>query len=150
MKQNNKVLSKDFNDTETMAYIVKGPVPKSGQTASSGGIRENGKLCAQYRDPMPYTEIPSPTNGNQADIQTAQLKKDITLDIVSLFWYEFGKPLTKSLFKVATQKLATRINKDWRQERIICPQVVDVVNETVSPKLRDRSNVILFPANRAG
>ena len=37
-------------------YVVEAPEPKDGQVASSGGIRENGKLVAQYKNPRPYEE----------------------------------------------------------------------------------------------
>ena len=37
-------------------YIVEAPEPKKGQKVSSGGIRENGKLATQFKNPVPYKE----------------------------------------------------------------------------------------------
>jgi hypothetical protein len=37
-------------------YIVEAPIPKPGQTVSSGGIREKGRITVQYSNPIPYKE----------------------------------------------------------------------------------------------
>lgn len=37
-------------------YIVEAPEVKNGEELSSGGIRRNGRIVAQYRNPTPYTE----------------------------------------------------------------------------------------------
>lgn len=36
--------------------IVEAPELKEGQSDSSGGIRENGKMSVQYKNPVPYVE----------------------------------------------------------------------------------------------
>ena len=36
-------------------YIVEAPEPEEGQKVSSGGIRENGKLVTQFKNPVPCT-----------------------------------------------------------------------------------------------
>ena len=38
-------------------YIVEAPEPKKGQKVSSGGIRENGKLATQFKNPVPYKGV---------------------------------------------------------------------------------------------
>ena len=41
-------------------YIVEAPEPKKGQKASSGGIREKGRLATQFKNPVPYKEPAMP------------------------------------------------------------------------------------------
>lgn len=48
--------------TRTRRYIVEAPEPKKGQKVSSGGIRENGKLAAQFKNPVPYEEPTLPVS----------------------------------------------------------------------------------------
>lgn len=37
--------------------IVEAPELKEGQSDSSGGIRENGKMSVQYKNPVPYVGL---------------------------------------------------------------------------------------------
>lgn len=56
-KRNNYTATKE--ETKMAKYIVEAPEPKKGQEVSSGGIRENGKLATQFKNPGsppgPYT-----------------------------------------------------------------------------------------------
>ena len=57
----NEIKKKTQEETKMKKFIVEAPEPKKGQTASSGGIRENGKIAAQYKNPEPYEEPTFPT-----------------------------------------------------------------------------------------
>lgn len=54
MKKNTFVVRE--NRAEMQKFIVEAPRPQNGQKASSGGIRENGRLASQYKNPVPYYE----------------------------------------------------------------------------------------------
>lgn len=59
-----KTILKNNNqkDITIRKYIVEAPAPKKGQTVSSGGIREKGKLSSQFKNPIPYTEPTQPSS----------------------------------------------------------------------------------------
>lgn len=48
--RNNNTTTKE--ETKMAKYIVEAPEPKKGQKVSSGGIRENGKLASQFKNPV--------------------------------------------------------------------------------------------------
>lgn len=65
-------------------YIVEAPEPKIGQKVSSGGIRENGKLSSQFKNPIPYDE--SLHNQNE----------EFKNYMLNMIWQEFAEPLLRS------------------------------------------------------
>ena len=69
MKKTPRNTVNNMEEIKMVKYIVEAPEPKNGQKVSSGGIRENGKLASQFKNPVPYKE---PT------------------------WQEFGEPLLRS------------------------------------------------------
>lgn len=57
-------------DITIRKYIVEAPEPKKGQTVSSGGIREKGKLSSQFMNPIPYT---GPTQASSVNTQKSTM-----------------------------------------------------------------------------
>lgn len=81
--------------------IVEAPELKEGQSDSSGGIRENGKMSVQYKNPVPYVEPTIPpavpqktyTQKDRLKEQTKDFVFDVSIDILSMLWHEYGRPL---------------------------------------------------------
>lgn len=84
--------------------IVEAPELKEGQTDSSGGIRENGKISVQYKNPVPYVEPTLPPSVPQKSYSRRNILKeqakdfaiDVGTDIISMLWYEYGKPFLRA------------------------------------------------------
>ena len=110
-------------------YIVDAPEVKSGEELSSGGIRRNGRIVAQYRNPTPYNE-PEPQLaltpvGEQVEpfsvnhpILSAidEEVKDELKDIAYDLWQTEIKPYIKGFLKRKLHSVLTR--KETRQEII--------------------------------
>lgn len=101
MKENNKLNNQGKNQMKK--YIVEAPEPLNGQKASSGGIREKGKITVQYCNPVPYEEPLAHSN----EIETYQTDKiivarqnPISREMVQFFieiiWQEFAEPVVRS------------------------------------------------------
>lgn len=85
-------------------YIVEAPEPKKGQKASSGGIRENGRLASQFKNPVPYKE-PTLPPAVVAQKQNTELilkeqararRNEVGVYLLGIVWQEFGEPLLRS------------------------------------------------------
>lgn len=59
-------------------YIVEAPEPKKSQKVSSGGIRENGKLVTQFKNPVPYKEPTLPPTVVNQRANTELIRKEQT------------------------------------------------------------------------
>ena len=85
-------------------YIVEAPEPKKGQKVSSGGIRENGKLATQFKNPVPYKELMLPpaiiTQKLNAELarkeQLRARRNKAGMYLLSTAWQELGDPLLRS------------------------------------------------------
>lgn len=68
------------NTTQRMKqYIVDVPEPKNGQIPGPGGLRENGKMAVQYKNPREYKEpvcSPVPVQSSQADMVREEFYRD--------------------------------------------------------------------------
>lgn len=60
MSRTTSTTANNKEEIKMAKYIVEAPEPKKGQKVSSGGIRENGKLASQFKNPVPYKEPPLP------------------------------------------------------------------------------------------
>ena len=56
-------------------YIVEANSPQAGQCASSGGIRANGKIVSQYRNPIPYSEPIAQSSTNTVPKEVSTVKR---------------------------------------------------------------------------
>ncbi len=97
-------------------YIVEVEEPKEGQVVSTGGVRDNGKMAAQFKNPVPY-EAPSTTTTavvikddtaapvafgpaynvkERAKAEAKEFALDLGMDIVKIIWYRWGKPVLET------------------------------------------------------
>ena len=91
-------------ETKMAKYIVEAPEPKRGQKVSSGGIRENGKLATQFKNPVPYIEPTLPPGvvtqkPNNELIRKEQARARINeakMYLLGIIWQEFGEPVFRS------------------------------------------------------
>ena len=94
--RNNNTTTKE--ETKMAKYIVEAPEPKKGQKVSSGGIRENGKLASQFKNPVPYKE------------QARARRNEAGMYLLGLAWQEFGEPLLRSSLRKLGIRSSIKLN----------------------------------------
>ena len=132
---------------QTQKYIVEAPIPKKGQTASSGGIREKGTIVAQYKDPIPYTEPHLPSRKEQFNQEMKDIAFDFILDVVSDLWYEFGRPIVKAKLHQLEESISAKLTAT-RTNQVIEAESTVIETEEIPCKLAD--NIIHFRQKNAG
>ena len=114
--RNNNTTTKE--ETKMAKYIVEAPEPKKGQKVSSGGIRENGKLASQFKNPVPYKE------------QARARRNEAGMYLLGLAWQEFGEPLLRSSLRKLGNTIINKIECPSEQPapHIVSPNpvVIDV------------------------
>lgn len=99
-------------------YIVEAPEPKMGQKVSSGGIRENGKLSSQFKNPIPYDE---PSHNK---------KEEFGNHVLNMIWQEFGEPLLRSGLRKLGETIINKLEApSTRAKQQICTHdtlIIDV------------------------
>lgn len=144
--------------------IVEAPELKEGQTDSSGGIRENGKISVQYKNPVPYVEPKLPpatlqktyTRKDMLKDQAKDLAMNIGTDLISTFWNEFGRPFAHAKLHQLGQKAIERLeapsklSQSISYEDIDPSEIIDVecVDYTETDNLADNDKIIRFPNRR--
>lgn len=101
----NSIIKKQ-EEPKMRKLIVEAPELKEGQTDSSGGIRENGKISVQYKNPIPYAEPTLPPTMSQKSYTRKDMLKDqakdfaidVGTDLISMLWYEYGRPYLQAKF----------------------------------------------------
>lgn len=105
-------------------YIVEVKEPKNGQVVSTGGVRKNGKMESQFKNPVPYEEPKlTPVVGKADIVSTAkvssytmkdrikneaeELAVDVGRDLVSMLWCDFAKPFLKAKLNQTLDRLLT-------------------------------------------
>ena len=91
-------------EIKMVKYIVEAPEPKNGQKVSSGGIRENGKLTAQFKNPVPYKEPTLPPAAVDQKQNTELVLKEQAIArrneagmyLLGIIWQELGEPVLRS------------------------------------------------------
>ena len=135
-----KTILKNNNqkDITIRKYIVEAPAPKKGQTVSSGGIREKGKLSSQFKNPIPYTEPtqPSSVTTQKSTVtlvhkEQAKAKRfDTGMYLPSLTWQELGEPLLRSGLRTLGNVIINRLEDSVIQNaQHLCtsrPETIDV------------------------
>lgn len=107
----NSIIKKQ-EEPKMRKLIVEAPELKEGQTDSSGGIRENGKISVQYKNPIPYAEPTLPPTMSQKSYTRKDMLKDqakdfaidVGTDLISMLWYEYGRPYLQAKFHQLGQK----------------------------------------------
>ena len=137
-------------NTVMQKFIVEAESPKSGQVASSGGVRaKDGSMVSQYKNPKPYIEPTLPTTSNCLSIKDEFKNQlgNILLDTVYDLWIEFGRPVVSAKLNQLGQQLISYIE----QPKTI-PVKVDTIID-VDAKEMDSipapDNIIQFPNKRA-
>ena len=87
--------------------VVDAPDLKAGEEYSSGGVRKNGKMICQYKNPRPYVEKRVVIN-EPVDVATIRQKEvcksndifqEIGEEVIDLLWENIGSPLLDAVFK---------------------------------------------------
>ena len=98
--------------------------PKNGQVVSTGGVRKNGKMESQFKNPVPYEEPKlTPVVGKADIVSTAkvssytmkdrikneaeELAVDVGRVLVSMLWCDFAKPFLKAKLNQTLDRLLT-------------------------------------------
>ena len=136
--RNNNTTTKE--ETKMAKYIVEAPEPKKGQKVSSGGIRENGKLVSQFKNPVPYKE------------QARARRNEAGMYLLGLAWQEFGKPLLRSSLRKLGNTIINKIECPSKQPapHIVSPNpvVIDVEADEIET-VYDDDKIIRFPNRKA-
>lgn len=154
-----KVKNTNQEETKMMKYIVEAPEPKKGQKTSSGGIRENGKLAAQYKNPVPYKE-PTPSPAVVASQMNPQLliqeqkrtrRNEVSYYLLKLAWQEFGEPLVRTGLNCLADKVISCFDESRnRQSETIQAKDIEIIDveadEIVIPE--DDEKTIRFPSKK--
>ena len=136
--RNNNTTTKE--ETKMAKYIVEAPEPKKGQKVSSGGIRENGKLASQFKNPVPYKE------------QARARRNEAGMYLLGLAWQEFGEPLLRSSLRKLGNTIINKIECPSEQPapHIVSPNpvVIDVEADEIETVYND-DKIIRFPNRKA-
>ena len=136
--RNNNTTTKE--ETKMAKYIVEAPEPKKGQKVSSGGIRENGKLASQFKNPVPYKE------------QARARRNEAGMYLLGLAWQEFGEPLLRSCLRKLGNTIINKIECPSEQPapHIVSPNpvVIDVEADEIET-VYDDDKIIRFPNRKA-
>lgn len=147
-------------EIKMVKYIVEAPEPKNGQKASSGGIRENGKLASQFKNPVPYKEptLP-PTVINQTSntglVFKEQARKpgnEAGMYLIGIFWQEVGEPLLRlglhKLGSVIISKIEAPTNRIVQHISSSESEIIDVEADEIET-LYDDDKIIRFHNGKA-
>ena len=136
--RNNNTTTKE--ETKMAKYIVEAPEPKKGQKVSSGGIRENGKLASQFKNPVPYKE------------QARARRNEAGMYLLGLAWQEFGEPLLRSSLRKLGNTIINKIECPSEQPapHIVSPNpvVIDVEADEIET-VYDDDKIIRFTNRKA-
>ena len=147
-------------ETKMAKFIVEAPEPQKGQKVSSGGIRENGKLTSQYKNPVPYKEPPQlPTavvqRQNTELIRKEQARarrNEAGMYILGIVWQELGEPLFRSelhkLRNVIISKLESPPSQNAQHISSPAPEIIDVETDEIDT-IYDENKTIPFPNKKA-
>lgn len=144
--------------------IVEAPELKEGQADSSGGIRENGKISVQYKNPVPYVEPKLPPAAPQKTYTRKDMLKDqakdfaidVGTDLISTLWYEYGRPFLHAKLHQLGQKAIARLEAPSKPSQSIShkdaapSEIIDVecVDCTETDDLEGNDKIIRFPNRR--
>ena len=133
MNNTTRINKTNQEEVKMRKLIVEAPELKEGQTDSSGGIRENGKISVQYKNPVPYVEPKLPpatpqrtyTRKDMLKDQAKDFAIDVGTDLISMIWYEYGRPFIRAKLHQLGQKAIAyleaptktyRLHLSWHQE----------------------------------
>jgi len=136
-------------------YIVEAPEPKNGKKVSSGGIRENGKLASQFKNPVPYIEptlppavvVQKPNTELVLKEQAIARRNEVGMYLLDIFWQELGEPLLRSglhkLGSVIISKIEAPANPTAQHISLAESEIIDVEAEEIET-IYDDDKIIRF------
>lgn len=153
-KTNQKIINQ--KDIKMAKYIVEAPEPKRGQKVSSGGIRENGRLASQFKNPVPYKEptlpptvvVPKPNIDFIRKEQARARRNEVKMYLLSLVWQEFGEPILRSGLHKLRDPIIDRIEGTSNQspQHITSPETVSInVEADEIESVYNDDKIIRFP-----
>lgn len=164
MNNTTKISKTNQEEVKMRKLIVEAPELKEGQTDSSGGIRENGKISVQYKNPIPYVEPKLPPAATQRTYTRKDMLKDQAkdfamdagTDLISMIWYEYGRPFIQAKLHQLGQKAIaylespTKTSQLIQQRDIKADKIIDAEYEEISETddLEDNDKIIRFPNRR--
>lgn len=117
-------------------YVVEAPTVEPGQTVSTGGIRKDGKMVAQFRNPVPLEQqvinSPAVTAAETARFmpdRNNERIKGIAFQFLGALWDDFGYPLLKSQLRCLSQRLINRL--PGTEISNVHPEVIEADFETI-------------------
>lgn len=131
-------------------YIVEVKAPKKGQKVSTGGVRENGKMAAQFTNPVPYIEPEyrpaiQPQNyglKEYAKERATELAQDAIHDGLEILWYEFLQPVLRSKLRQLRNRFVSTIEA---KNKIFLSKEAETIDIDVTPIPTTSENIIPFP-----
>ena len=164
MNNTTRINKTNQEEVKMRKLIVEAPELKEGQTDSSGGIRENGKISVQYKNPVPYVEPKLPpatpqrtyTRKDMLKDQAKDFAIDIGTDLISMIWYEYGRPFIRAKLHQLGQKAIAYLKAPTKTSQVIPQQdakaakIIDAEHEEISETddLDDNDKIIRFPSRR--
>ena len=153
MNNTTRINKTNPEDVKLRKLIVEAPELKEGQTDSSGGIRKNGKIYVQYKNPIPYEEPKlAPATPQKTYTRKDMLKdqaKDFAInvgtDLISMFWYEYGRPFVQAKLHQLGQKAITNLESPTKASNIIDVEYVEIPE---TDDLDNNNEIIRFPNRR--
>lgn len=149
------------NKTDSRYYIVEAPVPLKGQVVSSGGIRENGRIAVQFKNPVPYEEPQTQINRyyihknvkeefkDKIKYEATCMALEIGFNVASSIWHDCLKPVCKDLMKdcyvIMSDNLITTI-KSKDRAKLKANEIIEQKNKELSTYEND--NILYFPQKK--
>lgn len=143
-------------ETKMKKYIVEAPEPEKGQRASSGGIREGGRMASQFKNPVPYEEPvlppivnPQPTKGEVIrNDQSSAFRDKVGMYLLEIAWQELGEPILRSELRKVRNKVVNTIEASGHDVGRIFPEVIDVEEDRIKTTFEDKK-VVPFNSRKA-
>ena len=151
MSKSQTTIKTNLLEEEVMQkYIVEVKTPKKGQKVSTGGVRENGKMAAQFTNPVPYIEPENrPTIQPQnyglkeyAKERATELARDAIHDGLELLWYELLQPILRSKLRQLGNRFVSTIEA---KNKIMLSKEAETIDIDVTPIPTTSENIIPFP-----
>lgn len=169
MKKSNTVAPTTIKEEPKMKkYIVEAEEPKEGEEVSTGGIRKNGKMASQFKNPVPYEEpalapivkkseesslqnVPTYTLRDRMKDEAKGFAVNVGSNIMSMLWYRFGKPYLETKLTHFVDRLVSTPEETPRSSaHNSAPDVIDVDAEELIPVDESSDKIIKFPNKRVG
>lgn len=164
MNNTTKISKTNQEEVKMRKLIVEAPELKEGQIDSSGGIRENGKISVQYKNPIPYVEPKLPpatpqktyTRKDMLKDQAKNFAMDVGTDLISMIWYEYGRPFIQAKLHQLGQKAIAYLEAPTKASQVISQKdtnaanIIDAEYEEVpeTDDIDDNDKIIRFPSRR--